>query len=302
MDAENPNGPYVHHDGVRNPEKDDISDEANFHHTVGAANTLGLAYYLTGDERYAARAAQQLRTWFLDPATAMNPNLNYAQFVKGKNSGRAAGIVSARSLPEAIDAVGYIAGSKAWTAADDAGMQQWFNAYYRWLTTSDRGREAATRPNNHGIWYDVQVAALALKLGKIAEARQVLISVMDHRIPLQIDAKGLQKYEMARTKSFSYSAMNLHGLTLLATMARPLGLDLYKPKTSGGPGILTAINALVPCDRLHAWPFEQIQKDREDSLCPALYYAFGRTHESVYSDALKRFECKLTAAYALIRR
>jgi hypothetical protein len=41
----------------------------------------------------------------------MNPNLNYAQFIPNRNSGRAAGIVSARQMPEAIDAVGLLAES-----------------------------------------------------------------------------------------------------------------------------------------------------------------------------------------------
>ena len=61
----------------------------------------------------------------------MNPNLTYAQFVPNKNNGRPAGIVSARQMPEALDAVGLLAGSRNWTAADEAGMQRWFTATTR---------------------------------------------------------------------------------------------------------------------------------------------------------------------------
>src|SRR5579883_2945217 len=278
-DPANPTGPYVRHDGVRNPQKDDFSDEAYFHRTVRAADTLALAYYLTGNERYAAHAALLLRTWFLTPATAMNPNLDYAQFVPNKNNGRAAGIVSARRMPEAIDAVGLLAGSKNWTAADDAGIKQWFTRYYIWLTTSEAGQEEATHPNNHGSWCQVQVAVIALYLGKTDDARKVLFYVRDTRIPEQIDAIGLQKYEMVRTKSFSYSALNLYALSTMATVAHPLGIDLYQPSKPGAPGILTAVNALLPYDPEHPWPHEQIEKNREDSFCPALYAAVGYTHD-----------------------
>lgn len=296
----NPNGPYIRHDGVKNPEKGDFTDESYFNHTVRAADTLALAYYLTGDEQYAAHAALLLRTWFLAPATAMNPNLNYAQFVPNKNTGRPAGIVSTRQMPEAMDAVGLLAGSRNWTAADDAGMKRWFTRYYTWLTTSDAGKEEAGHPNNHGSWCQAQVAIIALFLGKTDDARKTLIYVRDTRIPEQIDAKGLQKYEMVRTKSFSYSALNLRALSTLATVAQPLGIDLYQPSKPGAPGILTAVDALLPYDPQHAWPHEQIEKNREDSVCPALYFAAGYTHDPKYTDALKRFECETTAQYEII--
>ena len=299
-DPANPNGPYIRHDGVRNPEKDGFTDESYFHRTVGAANTLALAFYLTGNEQYAAHAALLLRTWFLAPATAMNPNLNYAQFVPNKNTGRPAGIISSRQMPEAIDAAGLLAGSRNWTAADDAGMKQWFTRYYTWLTTSDAGRHEAGTPNNHGSWCQAQIAIMALYLGKTDEARQTLIYVRDTRIPAQIDAKGLQKYELVRTKSFSYSALNLRGLMTMATVARPLGIDLYQPSNPGAPGILTAVDALLPYDPQHPWPHEQIEKNREDSACPALYLAAGYTHDPKYTDGLKRFACETSAEYAIM--
>ncbi|MDR3734142.1 MAG: alginate lyase family protein [Acidobacteriaceae bacterium] len=299
-DPKNPNGPYIRHDGVKNPEKRDFTDESYFNHTVKSAKTLALAYYLTGNEKYAEHATLLLRTWFIDPATAMNPNLNYAQFVPGKNTGRPAGIVAARQMPQTLDAIGMLAGSKSWTAADDAAMKQWFAAYYKWLTTSAAGKEEALHPNNHGSWCQAQVAAIALYLGKTDEARQTLIYVRDQRIPSEIDDHGMQKYEMARTKSFSYSALNLHALVVLATLAQPLGMDLYKPVRPGAPGILTAVDALLPYDPQHPWPHEQIEKNREDSVCPALYFALGYTHDVRYTDGVKRFGCENTAEYAII--
>ena len=44
-DPKNPNGPYIRHDGVKNPEKGNFSDEEYFNHMVRAAETLALTYY-----------------------------------------------------------------------------------------------------------------------------------------------------------------------------------------------------------------------------------------------------------------
>jgi hypothetical protein len=300
-DPKNPNGPYIRHDGVQNPEKKDFTDEKFFNDTVQAAETLALAYYLTGREAYAAHATLLLRAWFLNPATAMNPNLTYAQFIPNKNNGRSGGIVSSRQMPQAIDAVGLLAGSKSWSAADDAGMHHWFGEWYKWLTTSEPGKEESKHPNNHGSWYQVQAAALALYLDKPEDAKVILTRVRDVRIPDEIGPDGLQKYEMARTKSFSYSAMNLHALTTLASMAEPVGLDLWQPSKPGGPTILLAIDALLPYDAHHPWPHEQIEAGREDSICPALSYALGHTHDARYQDGLKRFQCEPTVKDQIVQ-
>lgn len=44
-----------------------------------------LAYKITGNATYANNAAWFIDTWFVNNATYMNPNLNYAQVVRGAN-------------------------------------------------------------------------------------------------------------------------------------------------------------------------------------------------------------------------
>ena len=46
-----------------------------------SVETLALAYHFTNRERYAKKAAQFLRVWFLDPASRMNPHLRHADTV-----------------------------------------------------------------------------------------------------------------------------------------------------------------------------------------------------------------------------
>src|SRR4029079_7955146 len=89
----NPDGlPYISLDGKTNPEIDEY-DAKPFREMSGNVHTLALAGYLTGDEKYSARAAQLIRVWFLDEQTNMNPNLDHAQLVKGQNLGRSYGII-----------------------------------------------------------------------------------------------------------------------------------------------------------------------------------------------------------------
>lgn len=61
---------------------------------------LCLEYYFSEEEKYAERAVLLLNTFFLDEETKMNPNINYAQFIRGSQNksqlGRGEGIISSR--------------------------------------------------------------------------------------------------------------------------------------------------------------------------------------------------------------
>jgi len=135
---------------------------------AGAVETLAVAYALLGRAAYAQHAARLLRTWFLDDETRMDPHLNFGQGVPGRSTGRRYGIIETRTLPQLIEAIGLIASSSAWTEIDHQNMKRWFRAYLEWLATSDLGQKEARMTNNHGVWYDVQVAALALFVGGAA--------------------------------------------------------------------------------------------------------------------------------------
>jgi hypothetical protein len=291
--------PYVRHDGKSNPEINGIQDHEELTRTDESSRALALGWYLTGDERYAEHATLLFRSFFLDKATAMNPNLEYAQYVAGVNTGRDSGVLDARSLAMTVDAIGLLAGSKSWTASDQDGMQQWFTKYYAWLMANSNARKEANAPNNHGSWCAVQLASIGMFLGKTDEVKKLAERIRTERIPSQFDTKGMQKYELARTNSFSYSSFNLEALTTVAEIVAPLGEDLYKPVKPGAPGILTGIDALLPYDPQHPWPHEQIGKDMEGSLCPALVRASAHTHDAKYTDAQKRFACRQTAVTML---
>ena len=274
--------PYVRRDGERNPEIRVDYDAPRLAAVTGAVTTLALAYYFTDDEKYARRAALLLRTWFLDPATRMNPHLRYGQRIPGVTEGRAAGIIETRGLVGVVDAIGMLERSPSWTAADDRGMAGWLSAYLGWLRSSALGKQERGAHNNHGTWYDAQVAALALFTGDTVLARSTLASARTRRIGAQITADGRQPYELARTRSLAYSAMNLEGLCRLAELARHVGVDLWSYRSPrGGGSIRKALDYLAPyADPRRKWPGRQITPVEPDLLVLPLEQA-----RLVYRDA-----------------
>ncbi|MEO6916051.1 MAG: alginate lyase family protein, partial [Chitinophagaceae bacterium] len=97
-DSSKPNGlPYLRKDGVRNPEINKITDHVTMDKMQESTRILSLAWYLFGEQKYAAKCASLIRTCFLDKATKMNPNLDYGQGIPGINTGRGIGIIETRS-------------------------------------------------------------------------------------------------------------------------------------------------------------------------------------------------------------
>jgi hypothetical protein len=289
-DPDKPNGlPYVRRDGERNPELDKITD----HHTLdlmeAAVRTLSLAYYFKGNEEYAAKATQLLRAWFLDPATRMNPNLEYAQFIPGVNTGRGIGLIETRGLTDVVDAIGLLAESKAWTSTDQRGLEEWCGKFLQWMLESKNGREENAARNNHGTYYDVQTTSFALLLGKRDLAKGIVETARQKRIALQIEPDGRQLLELARTKAWGYSNGNLDGLMLLARLAENVGVDLWSYETKDGRSVRRALEYLYPCaigDQ--KWAYPQLGGFDGRSLFPLMRRAAGHYHDDKFKAMMSK--------------
>jgi len=287
-DPSKPNGlPYIRRDGERNPELKKISDHDNLGRMGEDTRDLALAYYLTGNTVYADRAALLLRTWFLDSATRMNPNLEFGQVIPGINTGRGIGLIETRSLMPAIDAVGLLAGSKSWTAADQEGMKAWFTQFLGWMRTSQKGKDEDAAKNNHGTWYDLQVTDYALFLGDRQLAVDTLNRVKTRRIAVQIEPNGRQPLELARTNAFSYSIGNLDGLMQLAWLGQQVGVDLWNFRTEDGRCIRSALDFLLPyAIGTKKWEYQQISGFDGDALLHQLQRASAEYRDPKYAAAV----------------
>ena len=83
-DPKNPDGPYIQRDGMSNPDNFVEHRRAMVRLSL-IVPALAAAYKLTRNRKYAGHAALHLRAWFVDDATRMNPNLQYAQAIKAIN-------------------------------------------------------------------------------------------------------------------------------------------------------------------------------------------------------------------------
>src|ERR1700689_4974577 len=122
---------------------------------------LAAAWKLSKETRYAEHAAAHLRAWFVDEATRMNPNLQYAQAIHGRSSGRGTGVIDTIHLVEVARAIPLLLEAGALTPAQYRAVQQWFGEYLHWMTTSANGIEERDAKNNHGTCWLMQVAAFA---------------------------------------------------------------------------------------------------------------------------------------------
>jgi hypothetical protein len=293
--------PYIRHDGERNPQTAKIPDHQNLFLLEKSVHALALGYFLTGKEEYAARATLLLRTWFLDPASRMNPNLNFAQAVLGVNNGREEGVLEARGLPAIGDAIHLLAGSASWTKADQEGMTQWFTAYLAWLQTSKNGQQEAAAKNNHGSWFDEQLAGIAYFLGRNDLARQVVESARQRRIDGQIQADGKQPLELARTKSFSYSVFNLAALMQLAQIGDKVGVDLWTYRSPAGGSLQGALDYLLPyLTGKQEWTYKNLDGMRSGELEKPLLLAALHYRQPEYLSAARRMSSHPAAETAIL--
>lgn len=266
-DTNSPDGAYVRHDGRRNPEANADSDAGRLVKVCSNAHTLALAFYFTGDEKYAAKAAALIRVFFLNPATRMNPNLNFGQGIPGQVTGRPEGLISARSLVDLADGMGLLAGSKSWTSDDQQGMATWVGQYFDWLTTSKIGRGESAASNNHGTFCDVQAVALALFIGKTDAAKQIVTTAQMKRIASQVQPDGRLPRELARTLSFNYSVFDLQAFVDLASLGDKAGVDLWHFQTEDGRSLLKALEFMAPyADPAKKWPYQQIKSPDRGEL------------------------------------
>ena len=273
--------PYLTRDGLINPERDSIPDHAHVTRLVELVETLGLAYFFTADESYAAHAALLLRVFLVDPATRMNPNLDFAQGVRGKEAGRPAGIIDSAGIARLLDGVALLSDSRSLTAGDRDGLQAWFRAYLSWLRESDLGRREGQAKNNHGTWYDVQVVALALATGQTDLAREVLQFGHKRRIGREIEPDGRQPEELQRTRSWHYAVFNLQAFVALANLGDAVGVDLWRYRTPDGRSIRKAIDWLLPFALgVERWTTPEIGGFRPDELGPVLREAAARLQDA----------------------
>ena len=280
--------PYIRRDGEVNPETKNFTDKTVLPGLSARIYHLALAYYFTGKEAYATHASKLIRVWFLDTATRMNPNLNYAQSVKGVTDGRAEGVIDTRHFMHIMDAIQLIKASKKWTRQDQLGMEGWVKEFIHWLGNSTIGKEEMNAPNNHGVWYDAQLLAYAGFMRDTNLVKTIYARVMS-RLDKEMDAQGSFPLEMRRTTSLHYSVFILNAYCSLATRFQQLGLDLWQAKTESGKSLKIGFDFILPyLLKKQQWTGPQINKFKQAEAIPLLNKALTQYGCASCTDEIKR--------------
>jgi hypothetical protein len=288
-DSSKPNGrPYMRKDGQHNPETYKIADHKNLADLGTNSELLALAWYITGDEKYAKKATTLLRYWFFDEATKMNPNLDYAQAIPGVNNGRGIGIIESIPLIMVADAAGLLKGAKSWTPKDEKALKSWYASYLDWMLTSRNGQDEHAAKNNHGTWYHVQAVDFALFTGNKAKAQQLAKESRDI-LDNQIAKEGTMPLELERTNSLAYSTYNLQGWFWLAALAEKTGIDLWHYRNKQDATLRTAFDWLKPYALGEKpWTYQQISDYKKTVFYGLLLEAGNKYTEPAYLAGAKQ--------------
>lgn len=277
-DETQPNGlPYVMRDGVSNPELKKF-DRNKLSAMANAVYRLSLAYYFSGEEKYAQKATELIRVWFIDKKTKVNPNLRFAQHIPGKADGRCYGVIDAYSYVEMLDGVQLLEKSKSFTQKDSKLLKAWFSQLLKWLLTHPQAIEESYQKNNHATAYDVQVAAYALYTGNKKVFSDIVDNFPKRRIATQIMLDGKQPYELRRTLAFGYSQYNLTHIIDLMLMIKHQGVDFRQYCVSGEHSFFKAMDFLAPYmgKSVSDWPYHQISgwEDKQQEMAKDFYRTY----------------------------
>ncbi|MFZ2664033.1 MAG: alginate lyase family protein [Patescibacteria group bacterium] len=250
-------GTVVRKDGQINPESKLNSDKDTMlraRNNVMFLTVAALETQATGDNPSAAAYAEYvertLKTWFVDEATRMNPNLEYAQMKPKETTGNFYGIIEGDALMRFVEVTVALENKGLLKDPETAtGVKDWFEKYLNWLENSDKGKREKVMANNHSTFYAAQVAQVADFVGD----REAVVGALEYAkalIDRQVAEDGSMPEELKRHEGgvgYDYQLFNLYGFIKLAEISEKYGadLDLWHYKSSKGVGLEDAFEYFV---------------------------------------------------------
>ena len=272
-DAQNPNGPYMRRDGFTNPANFDDHRKAMVRLSL-IVPALAAAWELTGEKKYADHAGKHLRAWFVDPATKMSANLEYAQAIFNLNNGRGIGIIDTLHLVEPTRAATVLANSGVLDGATE--IKAWISEYLEWMRTSKNGKEERDAKNNHGSCWVLQAAEFARFTGNSEVMAWCSNRFKTALVPEQIAPDGSLQLELARTKPYSYCLFDLDVMCGTCQTLSTNADNLWTFATPDGRGMRKLLAFMYPYIKdKNAWPYKHDVEHWDDfpNRQPGLLFA-----------------------------
>lgn len=254
-DPENPEGPYIQKDGQSNP--GNFSDHRHAMVRLSEITaTLTSAWLLTNNQKYADKVLEHLNAWFVDTATMMNPDMLYAQAIKGRFTGRSIGLIDAYHFVEVAQSVRVLTEKGGITAEESAKIKNWFSQFLTWMTTHEYGIKEMNAENNHGTCWVATAASMAVLVNNEEIIKQCTDRFKNILLPNQMELDGSFPRELKRTKPYGYSLFNIDAFCNVAQILSTPDINLWEFKTPDGKSLKKGMEYIYPfiADKTK-WPF-----------------------------------------------
>jgi hypothetical protein len=230
-----------------------------------AVAALAAAFVLTSEPRYAAKAAEHLRAWFVTPATRMTPALPFAQRIPnaatGRAEGRFEGVLDTLPLAETAHSVRFLAASDALSAEELKAVRGWFAEYFEWLNNSLVGGLARDQKDHHASSWLFQCAAYADANVTGFSSDDTRLNTLRHRfhtvtLRAQMTAMGNFPHEVSTAYPYRNSLFNLDLLSLACDLLTTRFDNAWEYELQDGPGMRSAFAYHFPfLVNRAAWPY-----------------------------------------------
>jgi hypothetical protein len=185
----------------------------------------------------------------------MNPNLQFAQAIHGRFTGRGTGIIDTIHLVEVARAARLLAKARLIPEADWTAISKWFDEYTMWMFTHEYGQAERDSANNHATCWLMQVSAFSQMLDDdevLGYCRDRFKTVL---LPNQLAANGSFPQELRRTKPYGYSLFNLEAMATVAQILSTPDDNLWTFELPDGRNLGKAVAYLAPYIRdKKKWP------------------------------------------------
>lgn len=228
-DENNPNGPYVTKDGKTNPERNKY-DRPKLDRLADNLQILGVAFYITREQKYYDSFEKQLRVWFVDEGSYMEPNFKYAQVVKGLNGnkGQAYGLCELEQFTPILESIFLVNKVKRLDKSLYRNLEGWFSSFLGWILQGSQWSSISKSSNN--IVAGCYVAMI--EMGRFTKnkklVKQMANEYTERILTVQVEEDGKQPAELRRTIGYGYSVSNLENIVDFALIMEQSGVKYYK--------------------------------------------------------------------------
>jgi hypothetical protein len=286
-DPSSPTGPFVLRSGSSNPDAFSAHRDALLNFCI-CVPALTAAFVTTNESRYAQQALIQLRAWFIDPATRMNPSLLYGQTIRPAKTGQPEGVIEAVHLAEVIQCIPFLTNFEGFVESDRTALKKWFAEYFDWLNTSRLAGLARDNKSHHGTSWLLQAASIA----HLTEASDdAPLTTLRHQyksstIRAQIVADGTFPHELTTANPYRNTLFNLDMFAGICVLLSTRFESVWDYELQDGPGVRTVIARLFPYiqDR-GAWPYRADATHFKD--LPSLLFAARAYNRPEYAELWK---------------